>query len=886
MCQTVAYAHSQGVIHRDLKPANVMLGDYGETLVVDWGLAKVVGTETPAVDASTATSDRPMAGVDASAMTVPPGEAQTRQGDAMGTPAYMAPEQARGETSQIGPAADVFALGGLLYELLTQHRPFEGQNLTEVLDKAKVADFARPRQWRGDIPHALEAICQRAMAFRPEDRYATASALADDVTRWLADEPVTAYREPWSQRLQRWGRKHRALVTSAVAVLLIASIGATVATLVFGDLNRKLETANADLRISNTQLDAANVDLSHQKTQAEIARDKEAEQRRYAEAIANFVKDDFLALTSVEGQRQFGGDKLTKNATLRDLLDRAAKKLKERKDLDPRTDAELNWMIGISYRMAGDASLGIPYLERAAELRRQNLGASNAATLEVQNSLAVAYAKAGLMEKALPLLEDTFRLTKERLGPDAEETLRCGRNLASFYASAQQDDLALPLLDETLRRMRSKFGADHEYTLLALQTQATVHQHKGNTKEAIAVLDEALKLGKARYGTDHPNTYEIMNNLAVMYLETKQPSLAAPLLEEVLKIAKNRLEPDHPDITNITNNLVTTYRSMGKRDLELAMRKEMVDRLKVKLGSDHPDTITQLNNLGTAYLHAQMADQAVPLLEEGVKGATAKFGPNDFRTLAASDNLANAYAMTGKLAKAISLWEESLAQSKAKLGPDHIVTLRAMANLGDGYREAGKLDRAIAMLEEAVSRGKAKLGIDNFVTVSCMKSLASSYMGAGADAKLLQLLPDFLPGFRKMYAADRPQWSNRLAELGTYLVEHKHCAEAEPLARECLEIRENQLPDAWQTFNTKSLLGGALLGQKKYAEAEPFLLKGYEGMKQREKTIPPQGRPRLTEALERLVQLYEAMDKKDEAAKWRKELEAANDAQKPAEKQP
>ena len=111
-------------------------------------------------------------------------------------------------------------------------------------------------------------------------------------------------------------------------------------------------------------------------------------------------------------------------------------------------------------------------------------------------------------------------------------------------------------------------------------------------------------------------------------------------------------------------------------------------------------------------------------------------------------------------------------------------------------------------------------------------------------------------------------------------------AEAEPLLRECLAIREKTQADVWSTFNTKSMLGGALLGQKKYAEAEPLLLAGYEGMKQREKTIPPQGKIRIPEALERLVQLYEATDKKDEAAKWRKEPDAIKSAEKKVEKKP
>jgi hypothetical protein len=123
-----------------------------------------------------------------------------------------------------------------------------------------------------------------------------------------------------------------------------------------------------------------------------------------------------------------------------------------------------------------------------------------------------------------------------------------------------------------------------------------------------------------------------------------------------------------------------------------------------------------------------------------------------------------------------------------------------------------------------------------------------------------------------------------LAQIGSGLLEQKKWTEAEPFLRESLAIREKQDPDDWRTFNTKSLLGGALLGQKKYADAEPLLVAGYEGVKQREKTIPPQGQIRLTEAVERLVQLYAATGKKDEAAKWQAELQKLKPAAKPEKK--
>ena len=156
---------------------------------------------------------------------------------------------------------------------------------------------------------------------------------------------------------------------------------------------------------------------------------------------------------------------------------------------------------------------------------------------------------------------------------------------------------------------------------------------------------------------------------------------------------------------------------------------------------------------------------------------------------------------------------------------------------------------------------------------------------ANAQPSLASLLEQ-LPEARKALPKDSPQLAGLLAQIGLGLLEQKKWTEAEPLLRECLAIREKTQPDVWSTFNTKSLLGGALLGQKKYAEAEPLLLAGYEGMKQREKTIPEQGKIRLPEAVERLVQLYEATGKKDEAAKWRKELEAIKTPRNNPEKKP
>jgi tetratricopeptide (TPR) repeat protein len=211
LCQTVAYAHSRGVLHRDLKPDNVMLGEYGETLVLDWGLAKVLGQPETAGGAS-------------SLPVRYSGESQeTQAGTVQGTPSYMAPEVADGRTTEVDQRSDVYLLGGTLYQILTGKRPRKGDKLSEVIEMARTRPPVPPRKIKPDVPRALEAICQKALAHRREDRYPSAQALADDLHRYLAGEPVSAYREPFWEQAWRWARKHRRALGSAVAAALIVT---------------------------------------------------------------------------------------------------------------------------------------------------------------------------------------------------------------------------------------------------------------------------------------------------------------------------------------------------------------------------------------------------------------------------------------------------------------------------------------------------------------------------------------------------------------------------------------------------------------------------------------------------------------------------------------
>jgi eukaryotic-like serine/threonine-protein kinase len=194
ICDAVVFAHAQGVLHRDLKPQNIMIGPFGEVLVLDWGVAKAVGQDTP-----------PVEGADGGRRGL---ATHTAHGTVIGTPGYMAPEQARGDVNVLDKRADVYGLGAILYFLLTNRAP--DQEATPITP---------PRRYNGSIPRALEAICMRALAAEPAARYASVADLNGDVTRFLAGQRVLAYRETILEAVWRLAVRYRGILALVLAYL-------------------------------------------------------------------------------------------------------------------------------------------------------------------------------------------------------------------------------------------------------------------------------------------------------------------------------------------------------------------------------------------------------------------------------------------------------------------------------------------------------------------------------------------------------------------------------------------------------------------------------------------------------------------------------------------
>ena len=571
VCNAVAYAHSRGVIHRDLKPSNVMLGSYGETLVVDWGLAKVIGRQA---------ADDPDAGPAERTLQPPSGEGSaTQAGSALGTPEYMSPEQARGELAALGPATDIYTLGATLYAVLTGRVAIPDRNVADVLEKVRQGNWPAPRQVDNSVPQALDAVCRKAMALEPASRYGTALELAADIERWLADEPVSAWREPWSTRARRWMRRHRPVV-AGVAALLFAAV--PLSFVIGVNLDQARRRAEHDAEEIRKQKDIAE---ANEKT----ATTREEETR----AVLDFVENRILAAARPENQA--GG--LGHQVTLRRAIEAALPFVGQSFHDQPLVEARLRRTMGTSFSYLGNAKIAANQYEAARNIYTERLGADHPDTLKSMNNLAISYEYLGRHADALKLREETLALRKAKLGADHPDTLKSMNNLAISYDALGRHAEALKLHEETLALRKARLGADHPDTLKSMNNLAISYDFLGRHAEAHKLKEEALALYKLKLGPDHPDTLVSMNNLANSYYARGRHAEAVRLHEETLALRKAKLGPDHPDTLVSMNNLASSYHALGRYAEALKLHEEALTLRRAKLGPDHPDTLVSMYDL-------------------------------------------------------------------------------------------------------------------------------------------------------------------------------------------------------------------------------------------------------------------------------------------------
>ncbi len=508
------------------------------------------------------------------------------------------------------------------------------------------------------------------------------------------------------------------------------------------------------------------------------------------------------------------------------------------------------------------------------------------------------------IEKGIDLLGSLF----EDLDPWAEE--KEGRPLRAILgdrldeAAAHLEGAAVgdPLV---VARLQDRLGQ----TYLAL----------GHAARAEALFTKAHATRQVKLGADDPLTLATATRLAGTYLDLGKRIEAIALFEQVWNDQVKVLGAHHLDTLTTQHNLGWAYRVAGRPAEAVALLEQVRDERLKQLGPDHDQTLATLQQLAGAYMTAEKRTEAVNLLRQVLDVRVQKHGADHPHAIAALNSLAYAYQYAFKMPEALALFKQARDASLLRLGPYHPLTLTILRNLGHMYRAYRWTPEAIALLEDVRERMLLILGDSHPATLATLNQLAMAHEDAGDSDKALPLFQQAAVGverlqfvhgdagliihnlckcherlnqfdeaevWRRKWLAvvkqkDGPEsaaYAGELARRGANLLQQNKHADAEPVLRECLAIFHKGQSDTWAADHARSLLGAALLGQRRYAEAEPLLVQGYRGMKKAEQERrpkhhgPPTG-PRLTEALERLVRLYDAWGKEAEAAQWRKELD-------------
>jgi serine/threonine protein kinase/tetratricopeptide (TPR) repeat protein len=860
VCNAIAYAHSRGIIHRDLKPSNVMLGPYGETLVVDWGLAKAIGRgeETGGIGEATL---RPSSGS---------GHAGTIAGQAVGTPAFMSPEQAAGRLNELGPASDIYGLGATLYCLLTGQAPFSGEDLGQLLQKVQQSALVPPRQVRPSVPRALEAVCLKAMALVPRERYASARALADDIEHWLADEPIAAYHEPWTAQSRRWLRRHRILATAGTAALVVAALCLGGATVLLAAANRGEQEARIE---AETQRDRAWQAERRALSNADKAEHAAAE----AKAVLGFLKDKVLAAARPKGLE--GG--LGKDATIRAALDNAEPTIARAFAGQPVVEAAVRSTLGDTYRLLAEFRLAQPQLERALSLRRQELDPQHVDVAQTVNSLGLLYWNMGLYAQAEPLYQRSLEIREAKLGKDHPDVATTLTNLASLYLDTGNYAQAEPLMKRSLAIRESQLGRDHPDVAGSLNSLGEVYRVLGQYAQAEQLLKRSLEIRETKLGKTHLDVARSLFSLCHVYNDMGQYAQAEPLLKRCLEIKEGQLGKDHPDVATTLSGLATINESMGRYAQAESLYQRSIRIKETQLGKDHPAVAKSLNDLGDLYRVEGQYAQAERLLKRSLEIWEAKLGKTHPDVATSLINLALVYINMGQYAQAEPLLKRSLEIKEGQLGKNHPDVAASLCGLADLYQAMGRYAQAESLYQRSLQIAEAQLGKDHPDVAYPLTGLAEVAERRGQPAKAEPLFRRSLAIRQAKLVPDHPDTLTSLAEVGDCLLRQGQAAQAEPILRQSWEKLQQKQPDLWSTLEVQALLGAALLAQKQYVQAEPLLVQGYQGMKEREAKIPAPDKHRVAEALGRLVVLYDAWGKKDQANLWRQKQKEATPRAEP-----
>jgi non-specific serine/threonine protein kinase/serine/threonine-protein kinase len=692
ICDAVQHAHQHGVIHRDLKPSNIMMTEEGEPKVLDFGVAAAVeqGGQPAGATMHTAT------------------------GQIVGTLQYMSPEQAAGDVRALDTRSDVYALGVIAYQILSDRLPYEVSD-KPLPEAVRVICDAQPtrlstlnRSLRGD----LETIVLKALAKEKQQRYPSSAELAADVRRYLDYEPITARPPSLWYQARTFARRHTALVASVMVVVLVILVGAIVCAVLFFDARRARQVA--------------------------LQRQHEAETAQQVAEETNTFLNDMLG--SVDPDEAQG-----REVTVREILDHAGGQLTSRFVNQPVVEAALRHTIGRTYRTLGLTDRARAELMRAVELRRRALGEDHPDTLASLTNLALVHDLAGESAEAEREHRAILATRRRTLGDDHRETLISLNNLACTLDDLGRYDQAQPLHRDALARRRHTMGEDHPDTLESLHNLGSSLVIGGRPAEGLPLLRDAAQRRNRALGPDHPSSLASAAVLCDALMVLDLLGEAEAILRDTTARCERVFGPDHPNTLRTLSKQSNVLRQLGRNDEAEKLLATAVSRSAAKLGADHPTSLLLANDRAMLLLHTGRFAEAEAALRDISERVTRAFGPDHPSTLIVRGNLATALVKTGRFADAEPILRALVQDGQAGRLP----VVRA-SHFAVAYAEALREHDRPAEARDVLLQAKSLLTEADMARSPQMGKVLESLVAACIEANL---------------PAEADKWRKQLAEV-------------------------------------------------------------------------------------------------------------------------
>ncbi len=759
LCDAVHYAHQRGVIHRDLKPSNIIVTNELESSagtsaraaipavkILDFGLARITDSDVAATTVS-------------------------EIGVIKGTLQYMSPEQARGDADAIDVRTDVYALGVILYELLTGTRPYDVTSAA-LAAAVRVICEQDPQPlrstWRGArrLDRDVETIVLKTLEKSADRRYTSAAALAEDVERYLESRPIIAHPPSAAYQMQKFAQRHRGLVAAAAAVLAALVLGLVTTTWGFRTARAEAARSRQVAAFLGDMLEgvgpsvAQGADTALLRSILERAADRLDEElgdqprvaaalhdtigRTYVEAGDYDAAERHLPVALELKRSVYGEDdpetrialfhvglmryRQGRVAEAEQLYRSSLEGWRRARQSDTAGAATVAHSLGILLYENGRVPEGVPLLEESLEIRRSGADPHPDAAFQTMTALGLAHLKVGRAEAAEPLLEGVLEQRRAILGETHPHTIESVYNLAGLYGETGRVSDAERLYLDALARMESVHGPDHPTTIQVRNQVGIFYRGLQRLQDAEDVIVRALADARTALGDDHPKTLKVRQNLALLRFNQQRLEEAEQIIRPTLEAMRTVSGADHPDTLDVTLTLLQLLRGLGRTDEASAVAEELVAVSRGRWGDDHPRTLLFLNEAAHVWTAAGDHERAAESYLAALDGRRRVLGETHPHTMVSLNSLAVLRMRQDDYAAARPLLEEALDVQRSLLGEDHVDTVIAAYNLAHAASNLGDEAEAERLFSDSVERWSRTIGELHPYTLSARRGLAELYL--------------------------------------------------------------------------------------------------------------------------------------------------------------